>query len=148
MRRRSPSRVKVHDRVSDHEMPPKKEKQPAPAAVDAFLKTLAPPLIAADQKREASEGRSIWRRLNRSEYENTLRDLLGAPWLQIKEMLPEDGEAFRFNKVGDALDVSHVHLEQYLAAADYALRDVLGVAGDETGEDGGAPLRARGSRLS
>jgi len=118
--------VKVHDRVSDHEMPPKKEKQPAPAASDAFLKTLEAPLMAADRKREASEGRSTWRRLNRYEYENTLRDLLGAPWLKIKEMLPEDGEAFRFNKVGDALDVSHVHLEQYLAAAEYALRDVLG----------------------
>jgi Protein of unknown function (DUF1592)/Protein of unknown function (DUF1588)/Protein of unknown function (DUF1585)/Protein of unknown function (DUF1587)/Protein of unknown function (DUF1595)/Planctomycete cytochrome C len=118
--------VKVHDRVMDHEMPPKKKKQPAPAETDAFLKALAPPLIAADRKREASEGRSTMRRLNRYEYENSLRDLLGAPWLRIKDMLPEDGEAFRFNKVGDALDVSHVHLAQYLGAADYALRDVLG----------------------
>ena len=118
--------VKVHDRVWDHEMPPKKEKQPAPAETDAFLEALAPPLIAADRKREVSEGRSTLRRLNRYEYENTVRDLLGAPWLRIKDMLPEDGEAFRFNKVGDALDVSHVHLAQYLGAADFALRDVLG----------------------
>jgi len=118
--------VKVHDRVSDHEMPPKKKKQPAPAETDAFLKALAQPLIAADRKREATEGRSTMRRLNRYEYENTVRDLLGAPWLRIKDMLPEDGEAFRFNKVGDALDVSHVHLAQYLGAADFALRDVLG----------------------
>jgi hypothetical protein len=40
-------------------------------------------------------------------------------------MLPEDGEAHRFNKVGEALDVSHVQMAQYLAAADYALREVL-----------------------
>src|SRR5213075_2575279 len=59
------------------------------------------------------------------EYENTLRDLLGAPWLQIREMLPEDGEAFRFNKVGDALDISHVQMARYLAAADSALRQVV-----------------------
>jgi hypothetical protein len=118
--------VKVHDRVADHEMPPKDKKQPAPAAANAFLQTLVGPLIAADRRHEAQEGRSAFRRLNRYEYENTLRDLLGAPWLKIKEMLPEDGEAARFNKVGEALDVSHVHLEQYLAAADYALRDVLG----------------------
>ncbi len=70
-------------------------------------------------------GRSTWRRMNRYEYENTLRDILGAPWLQVKEMLPEDGEAYRYNKIGEALDVSHVHMSQYLSAAEYALREVL-----------------------
>jgi len=117
--------VKVHDRVRDHEMPPKKKPQPAAADTDAFLKALAAPLAAADQQRQATQGRSTWRRLNRYEYENTLRDLLGAPWLQIKEMLPEDGEAFRFNKVGEALDVSHVQMARYLGAADYALHEVM-----------------------
>ena len=38
--------------------------------------------------------------------------------------LPEDGEAFRFNKVGEALDISHVQMARYLGAADYALRQV------------------------
>ena len=118
--------VKVHDRVRDHEMPPKKEKQPGAADAEAFLKNLAAPLATADRNHEAKEGRSTWRRLNRYEYENTIRDLLNAPWLQIKEMLPEDGEAYRFNKVGDALDVSHVQMSRYLGAADYALREVLG----------------------
>ena len=63
--------------------------------------------------------------MNRYEYENTLRDLLDAPWLQIKDMLPEDGLSARFNKVGDALDVSHVQMSRYLAAADYALREAM-----------------------
>ncbi len=67
----------------------------------------------------------MWRRLNHYEYENTVRDLLSSPWLQLKNMLPEDGEAFRFNKVGEALDVSHVQLSRYLQAADYALREVM-----------------------
>jgi hypothetical protein len=40
-------------------------------------------------------------------------------------MLPEDGEAHRFNKVGDALDVSHVQLAQYLAASEQAMRWVI-----------------------
>jgi hypothetical protein len=39
--------------------------------------------------------------------------------------LPEDGEAYRFNKIGDALDVSHVQMARYLSAADYALRQVM-----------------------
>ena len=117
--------VKVHDRVRDREMPPEKRKKPAETEIEVFLKAVAEPLVTADRAREAAEGRSIWRRLNRYEYENTLRDLLHAPWLQIREMLPEDGEAHRFNKAGEALDVSHVQMAQYLAAADYALHDVL-----------------------
>ena len=37
-----------------------------------------------------------------------------APWRQIKDALPEDGDAHRFNKIGDALDVSHVQVARYL----------------------------------
>ncbi len=117
--------VKVHDRVQEGEMPPKKKARPDTAATSTFLKNLAAPMIAADQTRAAAVGRSTWRRMNRYEYENTLRDLLGAPWLQIKEKLPEDGESSRFNKIGDALDVSHVQMARYLGAADYALREVI-----------------------
>lgn len=117
--------VKVHDRVREGEMPPKKKAQPEAASVKAFLVDLAQPMIAADKARIEREGRTTWRRMNRYEYENTLRDLLEAPWLQIKDKLPEDGEANRFNKIGDALDVSHVQMARYLAAADYALREVL-----------------------
>src|SRR6266853_5347983 len=71
------------------------------------------------------KGRATRRRLNRYEYENALRDLLHAPWLQVRNSLPEDGEADRFNKIGDALDMSHVQMARYLGAADYALREVM-----------------------
>lgn len=117
--------VKVHDRVREGEMPPRKKPQPEAAGAKAFLAALAPPMAAADQVRRETEGRTTWRRMNRYEYENTLRDLLDAPWLQIKDKLPEDGEANRFNKIGDALDVSHVQMARYLGAADYALREVM-----------------------
>lgn len=117
--------VKVYDRVTAGEMPPKTFPQPAAATRKSFLTSLGQPLIATDGGRVRREGRATWRRMNRYEYENTLRDLLGAPWLQIKEMLPEDGLANRLNKVGDALDVSHVQMSRYLAAADYALRQAM-----------------------
>ena len=117
--------MKVYDRVKKGEMPPKKKARPEAPARDEFLKELSDPMLATEQARVAREGRATQRRLNRFEYENTLRDLLHAPWLQIKDMLPEDGEAFRFNKSGDALDVSHVQMSRYLAAADYALRQVI-----------------------
>lgn len=117
--------VKVVDRVSTGEMPPKTSAQPAPAARQNFLASLRQSLIATDEARVRREGRSTWRRMNRYEYENTLRDLLDAPWLQIKDMLPEDGIAARFNKVGDALDVSHVQMSRYLSSANYALRQAM-----------------------
>ena len=117
--------VKVYDRVSAGEMPPKSFTQPAPAARKNFLAALGQPLVAVDESHIRREGRSTWRRMNRYEYENTLRDLLGAPWLQIKEMLPEDGLTNRLNKVGDTLDVSHVQMSRYLSAADYALHQAM-----------------------
>lgn len=117
--------VLVHDRVTNGEMPPKKKVRPEPAALEAFTKSLSSSLVSAEQAREAKEGRTTQRRLNRYEYENALRDLLHAPWLQIKDSLPEDGEAHRFNKSGDALDVSHVQMARYLSAADYALRQAM-----------------------
>jgi mono/diheme cytochrome c family protein len=120
--------VTVHDRVARGEMPPTKKERPQAAAQQAFLAALAKPLIAADDQREANEGRATLRRLNRLEYEDTVRDLLGVSWLQIKGILPEDGEAHRFIKSGEALDISHVQMAQYLAAADYALRAALGTS--------------------
>lgn len=117
--------VKVFDRVSAGEMPPKKKPRPPAAELTAFTQSLSAALTQFDHARIAAEGRAGRRRLNRYEYENALRDLLQAPWLQIRDSLPEDGEAARFNKIGERLDVSHVQMARYLGAADYALRQVM-----------------------
>jgi len=117
--------VLVHDRVSKGEMPPKKKPRPDPVELEAFTKCLSVELSSVESGRMAREGRATRRRLNRYEYENALRDLLHAPWLQVRDSLPEDGEAERFNKVGDVLDVSHVQMSRYLRAADYALREAM-----------------------
>ena len=81
--------TKVHDRVAAGEMPPKSEL--TAEQKEAFTKDLFDRLVDLDRRELASTGRAVWRRMNRYEYENTLRDLLGAPWLQIKGTLPEDG---------------------------------------------------------
>lgn len=114
--------IKIHDRVVAGEMPPKsKLKQ---EEVRPFTSVLFDRLVELDQQALALSGRAVWRRMNRYEYENSLRDLLDAPWLQLKTILPEDGEQQRFNKIGEALDTSHVNLARYMQAADYALRAV------------------------
>jgi len=117
--------VKVHDQIATGEMPPRKKARPEAAAQSAYLADLGGKLAAADSARLAAEGRTVKRRLNRFEYESTLRDLLAAPWLDVRESLPEDSESHRFNKSGQALDVSHVQLARYLATAEDALRQVL-----------------------
>ncbi|HVS52376.1 MAG TPA: DUF1592 domain-containing protein [Opitutaceae bacterium] len=119
--------VKVHDRLQAGEMPPKGKEHPAPAELEKFLHDLGSSLTTYEQEVAAREGRSTQRRLNRGEYENSLRDLLSAPWLQVKDQLPEDGDAFHFNRVSSALDVSYVHLARYMSAADYALRQAISV---------------------
>ncbi|WP_414660822.1 DUF1592 domain-containing protein [Horticoccus sp. 23ND18S-11] len=117
--------VKVHDRLQAGEMPPKEKARPDGTETTTFLQSLATTLTKQEREKIAREGRATRRRLNGYEYENTLRDLFNAPWLQIKGQFPDDGEAHRFNKIGDALDVSHVHMARYMAAADYAIRQIL-----------------------
>ena len=114
--------VEVFERVDAGEMPPKKGERPAPAQFEAFSRSLTPALATSERERVARDGRAARRRLNRHEYENNLRDLLDAPRLEVKEILPEDGVAHRFDKVSEALDFSHIQITRYLVAADYALR--------------------------
>ncbi|YCM43778.1 DUF1588 domain-containing protein [Verrucomicrobiaceae bacterium 227] len=125
----------VYDRIRDGEMPPKKKKQPAPDEKEAFLKSLATPLIEADEERIAQHGRSKVRRLNRHEYENTLREVLGTPWLQVADRLPEDGTAHLFHKSGEQLDVSHVQMTAYLGTARHALQLALQEAAHPTSKE-------------
>lgn len=120
--------IALHDRVQADEMPPKnRKKRPSPTETSDFVRQLAQSLKAYEQEKTLRQGRATQRRLNGYEYENALRDLLSAPWLQIKDQFPSDGEAFRFNKIGDVLDVSHVHMSRYMNAADYAIRQALSV---------------------
>jgi hypothetical protein len=111
--------------VRNGEMPPKEKKRPAAADSTAFLKALSGDLVAEETRVAAQFGRVQRRRMNRSEYENTLRDLFGLPRLVVADLLPEDGEVSNFNKVSKALDVSHVHLARYMAAAQAAVREAM-----------------------
>ena len=117
--------IKVHDRVKAGEMPPKAEERPDPARQKEFVEGLARSIASAEQSALAGEGRSVQRRLNRYEYENALRDLLGVPWAQIASRLPEDGEAYHFNKSAEALDVSYLQLARFMDSADYAMRQAM-----------------------
>jgi len=115
--------VRVHDAVKDGRMPKGMPVSTADRA--AFVTAIARPMVAHEDLREADQGRAVLRRLNRYEYENTMRDLLSARWLQLRESFPEDGLIQRFNKSGEGLDVSHVQMSQYFDTAEKAIRLAL-----------------------
>lgn len=117
--------VRIHDRVAKGEMPPADAQRPSATDVEMTIQFLSTSLITADRERIAKEGRTTRRRMNRYEYENTLRDLLEIPILEVRDFLPEDTPVSGYNKVGDGLDVSHVQMARYLKAADFALRNAL-----------------------
>ncbi len=109
--------VRIYDRVAKGEMPPNKRSAPPKEEKEPFLTALAEDLTETHQAQKGA----VLSRLNREEYENTLRDLLGVP-VELKELLPEDGSAHGFDTVGEALDLSPIHLRQYMKAADKALQ--------------------------
>ncbi len=113
--------VRLHDRVRDAEMPPPERPRPPAPTSTRFLTTLHDVLIDADAPRR----QSVLRRLNRVEYENTLADLFEIRG-DLRNMLPEDPQAFGFDNIGDALALSPEQMEVYFQAADKALDQVFG----------------------
>lgn len=109
----------IMNRVKTGSMPPKEEPRPDPAQASLFIRQLSTRLdeVAAKQR---AEGRVVLRRLNRVEYENTMRDLFAVD-VNVKEILPEDAVEHGFDNVGAALNVSPVLIERYLEAADVVL---------------------------
>jgi mono/diheme cytochrome c family protein len=103
-------------RVRAGEMPPKAKPRPAEKDVQALAKWIE---TKAETARLA-HGRAVLRRLNRVEYQNTVRDLLGIH-VDLQETLPADSSANGFDNSGDALHVSSFLMEKYLEAADTAL---------------------------
>ncbi|MCX7432566.1 MAG: DUF1592 domain-containing protein [Planctomycetia bacterium] len=99
--------------MNSGEMPPDEAKQIEPAAKADLLDDLAHVMVTARKTLADSGGAVTMRRLNRREYANTLRDLLGVD-IDVHE-LPADGQSGGFDTVGSALFISADQIEQYQA---------------------------------
>ena len=112
---------RVLARVQSGEMPPpKKKERPGETEVNSALVTLKTAFHEEALAKHNESGRVRVRRLNRLEYENTVRDLLGID-TELRDLLPEDDLRDGFNNHTAALSISPVHIQQYMAAADRAL---------------------------
>ena len=96
-------------------MPPQGMPRPAQARLDAFMISLENALDRASLA-HPNPGRSPLHRLNRTEYANAIRDLLGLN-VDVSELLPADDESNGFDNIAEVLRVSPSLLEAYLSAS-------------------------------
>lgn len=119
--------ILIHDRIEKGEMPPPDASELSEKDRHQLLSSLSKAIYKVDYSEVVTHGRGPMRRLNRSEYETNIRELLKLPHLDIRDMLPEDREGHHFNKSAETLDMSRVQLAAYLDATDFALREAMAV---------------------
>jgi len=96
-------------------MPPREAKQPPAAEREDFLAALVDTLDAEAFKSPYAATTKV-HRLNRAEYANAIRDLLGVE-ANLEELLPSDGGDFGFDNIAEVLTTSPMLLERYLTVA-------------------------------
>ena len=106
---------KVARKLRGRMMPPPGEPHPDEKTYDGFVAYLESSLDAA-AKKNPNPGRASIRRLNRTEYGNSVHALLAVD-VDASELLPADDEGYGFDNIADILRVSPSLLEQYLAAS-------------------------------
>ena len=114
---------KVLSAMNSGEMPPDDEKQPDAKAKTDFLDDLANTLVTARRQLSDQHGVIALRRLNRREYQNTIRVLLGVN-LDVSE-LPSDTGGPHFDTVGANLFLTGNQFEQYESLAREALEQAF-----------------------
>jgi mono/diheme cytochrome c family protein len=122
---------KVVRKIGVGAMPPQGSPTPGQAELTRFATVLATSLDRA-AARKINPGRFVLHRLNRTEYANAVRDLLGVS-IDVAELLPSDGGDFGFDNIAAALPTSPLLLERYLTAALRVSDLAVGDAGAEAG---------------
>ena len=107
--------AKVVKNLQAHEMPPEKKPQPTPEERELITAWIQSEIFKCDCN-HPDPGRVTIRRLNRAEYNNTIRDLVGLTF-QPADDFPADDSGYGFDNIGDVLSLPPVLLEKYLAAA-------------------------------
>lgn len=107
---------RVLGKLLRREMPPPGRPRPDSQAMQAVIKWIE---TQPNRPRQAGPdpGRVTARRLNRAEYDNTVRDLVGVD-LRLADDFPADDAGYGFDNIGDVLSLPPILLEKYMAAAD------------------------------
>jgi hypothetical protein len=114
----------VLQKLRTGEMPPKGMPRPLESEVNVITRWIEREFERADRLVKPDPGRVTARRLNRAEYNNTVRDLLGVDFRPADDF-PQDDSGYGFDNIGDVLSLSPVLMEKYLTAAEKVARTAL-----------------------
>jgi hypothetical protein len=106
------------------EMPPMERQRPPAADIEAVTAAIEGVLANLDCSKAPNVGRVTVRRLNRAEYNNTIRDLVGIDHQPAADF-PSDDVGYGFDNIGDVLSTTPLLFERYLAAAESVLQKVI-----------------------
>ncbi len=98
-------------------MPPADADQPTTDERKVLVAWIDHTINTVDCGGPVSPGRVTLRRLNRHEYRNTIRDLLGIDYEPAADF-PADDVGYGFDNIGDVLSLPPLLMEKYLAAAE------------------------------
>lgn len=107
----------VMELILSREMPPENKPQPTETLRQEIGSYLEGRLESFDCSGPSTAGVVTARRLNRVEYENTIRDLMGVTF-KATEAFPRDEVGYGFDNIGDVLSLSPILMEKYLDAAE------------------------------
>jgi len=110
--------AKVAEQVRSRSMPPESKPQPTNKEQDELNTWIDEKVLKLACAGPVNPGRVTARRLNRQEYANTIKDLLGIQAGNPSEDLPADDVGYGFDNIADVLSISSLHLEKYLASAE------------------------------
>lgn len=115
----------VRDALNLGEMPPEEEPELSREKRQILVGWVNQEIDALIEAKKSTGGRVVLRRLNRSEYQNTMRDLLGIEHNYVKDFPPESLSEDGFRNDGSTLQVSDLQMEYYLKAAREGLRKAI-----------------------
>lgn len=102
--------------IRNGDMPPEGKPKPTRAELDLLTAWLDGKIVKAHLNGKRDPGRVTMRRLNRAEYNNTIRDLVGVDFKPADDF-PADDVGYGFDNIGDVLTLPPMLLEKYLNAA-------------------------------
>ena len=115
---------KIYDRVTAGEMPPPTEPRPDSNEQQAALSAISKALTDHNRQQQAEFGRTVLRRLTRTELQHTLNDLLSID-IDLDEILPPENTASAFDTIAEKQGLSEIHVRAYLTAADAAIEQAI-----------------------
>src|SRR5207244_12049644 len=118
------TRQRTIQRLRSGAMPPDDAVQPSEQQRRAIVNWIERTIYKFDCDNVADPGHVTIRRLNRAEYNNTIRDLLGIS-IRPADDFPSDDVGSGFDNIGDVLSLPPLLMEKYLAAAERIVEEVI-----------------------